>query len=169
MLCTLEIRAWGRAIFRLGFSTLAYWLGGVIACGLISCCVRACFTRAFAAVTSVAVTRAAFAAFTVFGCACALCCGVGVCCLLATQNRFRRAGFVDFVDFARAALRALASFTAAFTTALATFAAAFTGLARGTLCASLFAFGIQFRRGIGAAFVQAVGALALGQVLTTHG
>lgn len=166
MLCTLEIRAWGRAVFRLGFSALACWLGGVIDCGLISCCVRACFTRAFAAVTAVAVARAAFAAFTVFGCTSALCCGVGVCCLLATQSRFRSVGFVDF---ARAALRALASFTAAFATTLATFAAAFTGLARGTLCASLFAFGIQFRRSIGAAFAQAVGALAFGQVLTTHG
>ena len=166
MLCTLEIRAWGRAVFRLGFSALACWLGGVIACGLIRCCVRACFTRAFAAVTAVAVTRAAFAAFTVFGCTSALCCGVGVCCLLATQSRFRSVGFVDF---ARAALRALASFTAAFATALATFAAAFTGLARGTLCASLFAFGIQFRRSIGAGVAQAVGALAFGQVLTTHG
>lgn len=130
---------------------------------MISCCVRACFTRAFAAVTAVAVTRAAFAALTVFGCASALCCGIGVCCLLAAQSRFRRAGFVDF---ARAAL---ASFTAAFATALATFAAAFTGLARGTLCAHFFALGIQFRRGIGAAFAQAVGALAFGQVLTTHG
>lgn len=166
MLGTLEIGALGRAVFRLGFNALAGWLGGVIACGLISCCVRACFTRAFAAVTAVAVTRTAFAAFTVFGCAMALCCGVGVCSLLAAQSRFRRAGFVDF---ARAALRALASFTAAFATALATFASAFTGLARGTLCANLFAFGIQFRRGIGAAFAQAVGALAFGQVLTTHG
>ncbi len=164
MLCTLEIRAWGRAVFHLGFSALAGWLGGVIACGLISCCVRACFTRAFAAVTAVAVTRAAFAAFTVFSCASALSCGV--CCLLAAQSRFRRTGFVDF---ARAALRALASFTAAFATALATFAAAFTGLARGALWAHFFAFGIQFRWGIGAAFAQAVGALAFGQVLTTHG
>ena len=166
LLCTLEIRAWGRAVFYLGFSALAGWLGGVIACGLISCCVRACFTRAFAAVTAVAVTRAAFAAFTVFGCATALCCGVGVCCLLATQGRFRRAGFVDF---ARAALRALTSFTAAFASALATFAAAFTGLARCALLAHFFAFGIQFRRGIGAAFAQAVGALAFSQILTTPG
>lgn len=166
MLCTLEIRAWGRAVFRLDFSTLASWLGGVIACSLISCCIRACFTRAFAAVTAVAVTRSAFAAFTVFGCAIGLCCGIGVCCLLTTQSRFRRDGFVDF---ARAALRALASFTAAFATTLTTFAAAFTGLAGGTLWAHFFAFGIQFRRGIGAAFAQAVGALAFGQVLTTHG
>jgi len=166
LLGTLEIRAWSRAVISLGFSALAGWLGGVITRGLISGCVRACFTRTFAAVTAVTVTRAAFAAFTVFGCTSALCCGVGVCCLLATQSRFRSVGFVDF---ARAALRALASFTAAFATTLATFAAAFTGLARGTLSAHFFALGIQFRWGIGAAFAQAVGALAFGQVLTTHG
>lgn len=130
MLGTLEIRARCRAVFCLGFSALARWLGRVITRGLISCCVRACFTSAFAAVTAVAVTRAAFAAFTVFGCTIALCCGVGICSLLAAQSRFRRA---RFVDFARAALSALASFTAAFATTLATFAAAFTGLARSAL------------------------------------
>lgn len=166
LLGTLEIRAWSRAVISLGFSALAGWLGAVITRGLISGCVRACFTRAFAAVTAVTVTRAAFAPFTVFSCASALWCGVGVRCLVATQGRFRRTGFVDF---ARTALSALASFTAAFTPALATFAATFTGLTRGTFWSHFFAVGIQFWLGIGAAFAQAVGTLAFSQVLTTHG
>jgi hypothetical protein len=82
LLGTLEIRAWGRAVLGRGFGALAAGLGGVIAGGLITCWLLACLASAFTAVTAVTVTRAAFAALTVFGCAGAFGWGVGVCRLV---------------------------------------------------------------------------------------
>ncbi len=79
MLGTFEIGALSRALICLCITAQTAWLCAVIACSLLACRVLTCFTSAFAAITAVAVTRAAFAAFTVFGGATALCGRVGLC------------------------------------------------------------------------------------------
>jgi hypothetical protein len=164
LLGTLEIRTWSRAVISRGFGAQAAGLGGVFTRGLFACGVLTRFASAFAAVTAVAVTRAAFAALTVFGCAGAFGRGVAVCCLVCCQSWFSRAGICGI---AWAALRTLATVTSAFSGAFTpAFAATITAFAWRTLCAHFAAIGIQLRLGIAAAFAQAVGALAFGQVVT---
>jgi hypothetical protein len=77
-----KIRAWGRTVIGQGLGAHAAGLGGVFGWGLLASCVLTCFASAFAAVTAVAVPRAAFAALTVFGSAGAFDCGVGVSVLI---------------------------------------------------------------------------------------
>jgi hypothetical protein len=167
LLGPLEIRAWGWAVIGRDFCTLAVGLGGVIARGLIVCRVRTCFASAFAAVTAVAVARAAFTALIVLSWAGTIVCRIGVSVLICAQCRFRR---LAIGGIAWAALSAFATFTAAFTCAFtpafATFTAAITGLAWGAFLAHFAAIGIQLGLGIAAAFAQAVGALAFSQVVT---
>ena len=79
LLGALEIRAWGRAVISRGLGAHAAGLGCVLGWSWLACCVLTSFACAFAAVASVTVTRAAFAALTVFGSAGAFGCGVDVC------------------------------------------------------------------------------------------
>lgn len=160
MLGTFKIRAWRRAIVGRGIGTQTLGFDVVIAGDLVGRFLPS-FASTFAAVTAVAVTRAAFAAFTVLCGAGAFGCCVGVCSLVCAQGRFGRVGIGGITC---AALRAFATLTAAFAPALATFAAAFTGLAWSALWPHFNALGIQFGLGIVAAFTQAVAALAFGQV-----
>jgi hypothetical protein len=163
LLGTFEIRTWGRAVFSRRFCALAAGLGDVIARGLLACGLLACFASAFAAVTAIAVTRAAFAALIVFGCAGAFGRGVGVCRLVCSQSRLSCAGI------GRASLWTFSTFTAAFAPALATFAATVTAFAWGALCAHFAAFGGQLGLGIAAAFAQVVGALTFSQAFAACG
>jgi hypothetical protein len=137
LLGTLKIRAWGRAVICRGFGAQTAWLGGVFSGDWLTCCVLTCFASAFAAVAAVAVARSTFTALAVFSCAGAFGCGVAVGRRVLTYGRFRRA---CIGGFARAALRALATFTAAFTPALTTFTATVTAFAWGALCAHFDAF-----------------------------
>ena len=172
MLGTLEIRAWCRAVICGSFGAQAAGLGGVFSWGLLASCVLTDFASAFTAVAAVAVTRAAFAALTVFGGAGAFGCGVAVCRLGGSQGRFRRAGFGGFAWAAFRSLTTFTTFTAAFTCALtpalATFAASFTAFTWCALCAHFAAFGAQLGLCIAAAFAQAVRALAFGQVFAAR-
>jgi hypothetical protein len=167
LLGTLEIRTWSRTVIGRGFGAQAAGLGCVFTRGLFASGVLTRFSSAFAAVTAVAVARAAFAALVVFGCVGAFGCGVAVGRLVCAQSWL---SCVGIGGIARATLRALATFTAAFggafTPTLATFAATVTAFAWGALCAHFAAFGGQLGLGIAAAFAQAVGALAFGQVVT---
>jgi hypothetical protein len=167
LLGTLEIRTWSRTVICRGFGAHAAGFGCVFTRGLFASGVLTRFACAFAAVTAVAVTRASFAALIVFGCAGAFGCGVAVGRLVWAQSWL---SCVGIGGIARAALRALATFTAAFsgafTSTLATFAATVTAFAWGALCAHFAAFGGQLGLGIVAAFAQVVRALAFGLVVT---
>jgi hypothetical protein len=79
LLGTLEIRAWSRAVFGRGIGTQTLRFGAVMAGGWIDRRVLPSFASTFAAVTAIAVTRAAFAAFTVFGRAGAFGASASVC------------------------------------------------------------------------------------------
>jgi hypothetical protein len=138
LLGTLKIRTWSSAVISRSFCVHAAGLGSLFTRGLLACGVLTCFASAFAAVTAVAVTRAAFAALAVFGCVGAFGCGVAVGRLVCAQSWL---SCVGIGGIARTALRALATLTAAFsgafscafTTALATFAATITAFAWRTL------------------------------------
>jgi hypothetical protein len=86
LLGTLEIRTWSRTVLSRGFGAQAAGLGCVFTRGLFASGVLTRFSSAFAAVTAVAVARAAFAALVVFGCAGAFGCGVAVGRLVCAQS-----------------------------------------------------------------------------------
>jgi hypothetical protein len=78
LLGTLEIRTCGRTVICRGFGAHAAGLGCVFTRGLFASGVLTRFACTFAAVTAIAVTRAAFAALVVFGSAGAFGRGVAV-------------------------------------------------------------------------------------------
>ena len=162
MLGTLEIRAWGWAVFGLCLCCGLCGRGHLgIALAFFAGCVLAGFASTFAAVAAISVARAALTSFAVVfsggaafwvgvqafaGDGFAFGCGVG----------WGRVVVGAALSLAFATIAAFTTFAASFTAALATVSSAFTGR---TLLAHFGAVGVQLRRGIVAVVTAAFAAI----------